>query len=80
MKTRPLLQNLGALSLGCLLLVALSGPFLADSDDSQGPESSNPLLRPISRDFGAGDNLTLGYRGTRRLTETEIEFEAVEPG
>jgi hypothetical protein len=35
---------------------------------------------PIGRDFGAGVNLTLGYRGTRRLTETEIEFEAVEPG
>ena len=35
---------------------------------------------PGARDFGAGVNLTLGYRGTRRLTETEIEFEAVEPG
>ena len=36
----------------------------------------------LSRDFVAGDNLTLGlgHRGTWRLTETEIEFEAVEPG
>ena len=38
---------------------------------------------PRSRDFGAGDNLTLVYRGRRKangLTETEIKFEAIEPG
>jgi hypothetical protein len=35
---------------------------------------------PDGRDFGALDNLTLGYRGTWRLTEAEIEFEAIEPG
>jgi hypothetical protein len=35
---------------------------------------------PLGRDFVAGDNLTLGHRGTWRLTETEIEFEAIEPG
>ena len=35
---------------------------------------------PQSRDFGALDNLTLGYRGTWRLTEAEIEFETIEPG
>ena len=37
----------------------------------------------LSRDFGAGDNLTLVYRGRRKangLTETEIKFEAIEPG
>src|SRR5271165_2923409 len=38
------------------------------------------LFCPFGRDFVAGDNLTLGYRATWRLTETEIEFEAIEPG
>ena len=40
-------------------------------------------LMPRSRDFGAGDNLTLVYQGRRKasgLTETEIKFEAIEPG
>jgi hypothetical protein len=54
------------------------GPFVTVEPDPKlgvvGPHIT------FSRDFGAGDNLTLGYRGTRRLTETEIEFEAVEPG
>jgi hypothetical protein len=47
-KTRSLLQNLNALGLGCLLLGALPGLTLADSDDGTGPESRQPLLRPIS--------------------------------
>ena len=51
---------------------------------------SAPIPRPLetpricplpccrnSRDLVAGDNLTLEYRG---LAETEIEFEAIEPG
>jgi alpha-L-rhamnosidase len=33
MEARPLLQNFSALGFGCLLLGALSGPALADSDE-----------------------------------------------
>jgi hypothetical protein len=47
-KTRALLPNLSALGLGCLLLGALSGRTLANSDNGPGSESDQPLLRPTS--------------------------------
>lgn len=47
MRTRPLLQNLSALGLRCLLLGTLSSSALADSDESPGPESSEQILRPV---------------------------------
>jgi hypothetical protein len=47
-RTRSLLQNSSVLGLGCLLLGALSGATLADSDDSPVLESRQPLVRPIS--------------------------------
>ena len=37
-------------------------------------------FQALSKDFEAGDNLTLLHRGVGRLSETEIKLEAIEPG
>src|SRR6266478_6340800 len=73
MKARPLLQNFSALGLGCLLLGALSGPALADSDEGPVPESSEPLLRPIkvvstSGNVQNAEALVEGHGGYATLT------------
>jgi hypothetical protein len=73
MKPRSLLQNFSALGLGCLLLGALSGSALADSDDGQGPESRQPLLRPIkvvstSGNVTNAEALVAGQEGNATLT------------
>jgi hypothetical protein len=46
-KKCPLLQTFRAIGIGCLLSGTLSGPVLADSADDPGPQSRQPLLRPL---------------------------------
>jgi hypothetical protein len=72
-KTRSLFQNFSTLGLRCLLLGTLSGSTLADSDDSSGPESRQPLLRPIGVVSASGnvqnaETLVAGNGGYTILT------------
>ena len=68
---------IGALTSAKLLLMrGASTPKRGKSTS----DNRKPARSPLSRDFGALDNLTLGYCGTWRLTEAEIEFETIEPG
>jgi alpha-L-rhamnosidase len=73
MKTPPIIQNVSALGFGCLLLGALSGFALAASDGSPGPESREPLLRPIgvvstSRNVQNAEALVGDHQGYATLT------------
>jgi alpha-L-rhamnosidase len=72
-KKHPLLQNFSALGIGCLLLGALSGPVLADSDVAPSPESCESLLRPVkvvstTGNVSNAEALIEGHGGSATLT------------
>jgi alpha-L-rhamnosidase len=72
-KKRSLHQNFSALGIGCLLLGALNGRVLADSDVGPGPDSSEPLLRPVkvvstTGNVSNAEALIEGHGGSATLT------------